>query len=84
MNASTANAEVTLRIVYQPQAVFRIRPVNRCSATIAGTYLTTSIPSMLLLSSALLCLSLGRKELSVCLFRLTVHTFTLSFLLNHF
>lgn len=25
-----------MSIVYQPQAVFRIRPVNRCSATIAG------------------------------------------------
>ena len=33
-----ANVEVTLRIVYQPQAIFRIRPVNRCSATIAGMY----------------------------------------------
>ncbi|KAF2293446.1 hypothetical protein GH714_001849 [Hevea brasiliensis] len=25
-----------LSIVYQPQAVFRIRPVNRCSATISA------------------------------------------------
>jgi ribosome assembly protein 4 len=25
-----------LQIVYQPQAVFRIKPVTRCSATIAG------------------------------------------------
>ncbi|EMS54921.1 Notchless protein-like protein [Triticum urartu] len=36
MQRNNATAEVTLRIVYQPQAVFRIRPVNRCSATIAG------------------------------------------------
>ncbi|KAB8115752.1 hypothetical protein EE612_056459 [Oryza sativa] len=36
MQQKNANVEVTLRIVYQPQAVFRIRPVNRCSATIAG------------------------------------------------
>ncbi|KAF0894808.1 hypothetical protein E2562_003692 [Oryza meyeriana var. granulata] len=36
MQQKNANVEVTLRIVYQPQAVFHIRPVNRCSATIAG------------------------------------------------
>eukprot|EP01018_Ginkgo_biloba_P020734 Gb_18371 [translate_table: standard] len=30
------SVEQVLRIVYQPQAVFRIRPVNRCSSTIAG------------------------------------------------
>ncbi|CAA7391820.1 unnamed protein product [Spirodela intermedia] len=30
------SVERTLQIVYQPQALFRIRPVNRCSATIAG------------------------------------------------
>uniref|UniRef100_A0A0E0QVJ1 NLE domain-containing protein n=2 Tax=Oryza TaxID=4527 RepID=A0A0E0QVJ1_ORYRU len=36
MQQKNANVEVTLRIVYQPQAIFRIRPVNRCSATIAG------------------------------------------------
>jgi hypothetical protein len=36
-----ANVEVTLRIVYQPQALFRIRPVNRCSATIAGMCILT-------------------------------------------
>ncbi|KAK1259214.1 hypothetical protein QJS04_geneDACA010205 [Acorus gramineus] len=30
------SVEKTLSIVYQPQAIFRIRPVNRCSATIAG------------------------------------------------
>ncbi|KAL6888857.1 hypothetical protein ACP4OV_009883 [Aristida adscensionis] len=36
MQQKNANIEVTLRIVYQPQALFRIRPVNRCSASIAG------------------------------------------------
>ncbi|KAF9606882.1 hypothetical protein IFM89_029481 [Coptis chinensis] len=30
------SVEKVLRIVYQPQAIFRIRPVNRCSSTIAG------------------------------------------------
>ncbi|CAI9106775.1 OLC1v1005994C2 [Oldenlandia corymbosa var. corymbosa] len=30
------SVEKVLTIVYQPQAVFRIRPVSRCSATIAG------------------------------------------------
>ncbi|GLJ05982.1 hypothetical protein SUGI_0029860 [Cryptomeria japonica] len=30
------SVEQVLRIVYQPQAVFRIRPVTRCSSTIAG------------------------------------------------
>ncbi|WVZ99814.1 LOW QUALITY PROTEIN: hypothetical protein U9M48_045060 [Paspalum notatum var. saurae] len=38
MQQKNANVEVTLRIVYQPQAIFRIRPVNRCSATIAGMF----------------------------------------------
>lgn len=30
------SVEQVLRIVYQPQAIFRIRPVSRCSSTIAG------------------------------------------------
>ncbi|KAF4351006.1 hypothetical protein G4B88_015990 [Cannabis sativa] len=30
------SVEKVLSIVYQPQAIFRIRPVSRCSATIAG------------------------------------------------
>ncbi|CAK9202189.1 unnamed protein product [Sphagnum jensenii] len=30
------SVEQILQIVYQPQAVFRIKPVTRCSATIAG------------------------------------------------
>ncbi|KAJ0430511.1 putative transcription factor WD40-like family [Helianthus annuus] len=30
------SVEKAVTIVYQPQAVFRIRPVNRCSSTIAG------------------------------------------------
>ncbi|KAK9913047.1 hypothetical protein M0R45_036873 [Rubus argutus] len=30
------SVEKVLKIVYQPQAIFRIRPVHRCSATIAG------------------------------------------------
>ncbi|KAJ7561049.1 hypothetical protein O6H91_03G011900 [Diphasiastrum complanatum] len=30
------SVEQVLQIVYQPQAVFKIRPVSRCSATIAG------------------------------------------------
>lgn len=34
----TVSVEKVLRIVYQPQAIFRIRPVNRCSATIAGMF----------------------------------------------
>lgn len=36
------SVEKVLRIVYQPQALFRIRPVNRCSATIAGLLLILS------------------------------------------
>ena len=32
----TVSVETVLTIVYQQQAVFRIRPVNRCSQTIAG------------------------------------------------
>eukprot|EP00887_Chlorella_sp_A99_P001715 scaffold8.g1715.t1 len=30
------SVEAVLRVVYQPQAVFRVRPVARCSATIPG------------------------------------------------
>ncbi|KAL9231247.1 hypothetical protein vseg_006498 [Gypsophila vaccaria] len=30
------SVEKLVQIVYQPQAIFRIRPVNRCSATISG------------------------------------------------
>lgn len=36
LNKTAVSVEKVLSIVYQPQAVFRIRPVNRCSATIAG------------------------------------------------
>jgi len=36
MDKFAVSVEKVLSIVYQPQAVFRIRPVNRCSATIAG------------------------------------------------
>lgn len=32
----SVSVEKVLTIVYQQQAVFRIRPVNRCSQTIAG------------------------------------------------
>ena len=32
----SVSVEKVLPIVYQPQAIFRIRPVNRCSATISG------------------------------------------------
>ena len=35
-NKFAVSVEKALSIVYQPQAVFRIRPVNRCSATISG------------------------------------------------
>ncbi|CAL1361770.1 unnamed protein product [Linum trigynum] len=36
LEKNKVSVEKVLPIVYQPQAVFRIRPVNRCSATIAG------------------------------------------------
>lgn len=32
----SVSVEAVLQIVFQPQAVFRIRPVTRCSATISG------------------------------------------------
>ncbi|KAG9460005.1 hypothetical protein H6P81_004513 [Aristolochia fimbriata] len=35
LEKSKVSVEKVLQIVYQPQAIFRIRPVNRCSATIA-------------------------------------------------
>ncbi|RWR97290.1 notchless protein [Cinnamomum micranthum f. kanehirae] len=36
LEKNKVSVEKVLRIIYQPQAVFRIRPVNRCSSTIAG------------------------------------------------
>ncbi|PKU82285.1 notchless protein homolog [Dendrobium catenatum] len=36
LQKNKVSVEKVLRIVYQAQAIFRIRPVNRCSATIAG------------------------------------------------
>ena len=30
------SVEAALRIVYQPQAIFRVRPVSRCTASLAG------------------------------------------------
>ncbi|KAF2293455.1 hypothetical protein P3X46_013173 [Hevea brasiliensis] len=36
LQKNKVSVEKVLSIVCQPQAVFRIRPVNRCSATIAG------------------------------------------------
>ncbi|PKA50517.1 Notchless protein like [Apostasia shenzhenica] len=36
LQKNKVSVEKVLRIVYQPQAIFRIRPVSRCSATIAG------------------------------------------------
>ncbi|KAK2994471.1 hypothetical protein RJ640_008839 [Escallonia rubra] len=37
------SVEKVLTIVYQPQAVFRIRPVNRCSSTIAALSYSVSL-----------------------------------------
>lgn len=36
LQRNKVSVEKVLTIVYQPQAVFRIRPVSRCTATIAG------------------------------------------------
>ncbi|WOG84806.1 hypothetical protein DCAR_0103991 [Daucus carota subsp. sativus] len=36
LQKNKVSVEKVLPIVYQPQSVFRIRPVNRCSATISG------------------------------------------------
>ncbi|RZC64327.1 hypothetical protein C5167_008017 [Papaver somniferum] len=36
LEKNKVSVEKVLKIVYQPRAIFRIRPVNRCSATIAG------------------------------------------------
>ena len=37
VKAQGASTERVLSIVYQPQAIFRVRSVTRCSATISGT-----------------------------------------------
>ncbi|KAK8925982.1 hypothetical protein KSP39_PZI018655 [Platanthera zijinensis] len=36
LQTNKVTVEKVLQIVYQPQAIFRIRPVSRCSATISG------------------------------------------------
>ncbi|KAA0048388.1 notchless protein-like protein [Cucumis melo var. makuwa] len=36
LEKNKVSVEKVLTVVYQPQAVFRIRPVSRCSATISG------------------------------------------------
>ncbi|KAF8395826.1 hypothetical protein HHK36_019780 [Tetracentron sinense] len=36
LQKNNVSVEKVLCIVYQPQAIFQIRPVNRCSSTIAG------------------------------------------------
>lgn len=33
---SKADTEAAIQIVYQPQAVFRVRPVTRCTGSLAG------------------------------------------------
>ena len=35
--------EAALRIVYQPQAIFRVRPVSRCTASLAGAALSGTL-----------------------------------------
>ena len=53
----TVSVEKVLTIVYQQQAVFRIRPVNRCSQTIAGmSYHTSCSSSMYQLLTCVFCL----------------------------
>ena len=37
------SVESVLRIVYQPQALFRVRPVTRCSSSIPGEFLPRRI-----------------------------------------
>jgi ribosome assembly protein 4 len=36
LKKNAVSVEAVLRVVYQPQAVFKVRPVARCSATIPG------------------------------------------------
>jgi ribosome assembly protein 4 len=36
VNEQKLSSESVLSIVYQPQAIFRVRPVTRCSSTIPG------------------------------------------------
>lgn len=44
LNAAAAkrlglSAEDTLQVVFEPQAVFRVRPVSRCTSTLTGEYM---------------------------------------------
>ena len=43
------SVEAALRIVYQPQAIFRVRPVSRCTASLAGAALSGTLPGTLAL-----------------------------------
>ena len=36
LKEQNVETEKTIEIVYQPQAVFRVRSVSRCSSTISG------------------------------------------------
>ena len=36
LKKNAVSVEAVLRVVYQPQAIFKVRPVSRCSATIPG------------------------------------------------
>ena len=39
LRRAQVSVEAALRIVYQPQAIFRVRPVSRCTASLAGAAL---------------------------------------------
>ncbi|KAG9460029.1 hypothetical protein H6P81_004537 [Aristolochia fimbriata] len=49
LEKNKVSVEKVLQIIYQPQAIFRIRPVNRCSATIAVLMVSSQLVVLVIL-----------------------------------
>ena len=48
LNQESFESEKVVEIVYQPQAIFRVRAVSRCTSTISGMCCVWEIMSFLL------------------------------------
>jgi hypothetical protein len=52
MVKNNVSVEKVVQVLYQPQAVFRVRPVAHCSATMAGEYISAHSCAPALLSTS--------------------------------
>lgn len=75
VNVFVVSVEKVLTIVYQAQAVFRIRPVSRCSATIAGMIFLYSWYQNV-------CMSFDLCKLEICSICEFIWFFIISFLIK--